>query len=174
MSPYDIAIIAVVGLFTVWGFFRGFLCELFEVIGIILAIYISKMFAANLALHLYHRIPEVIREPLAAAIISLLVFMIVKILGGVISRILIHGPLKALNKIFGGLVGFVKGCLVVLLALILISLTPKGATLSNTAKRAPVLRWTLTKAQPYIDKYKINPAKPVVVGIPSSSREGRL
>lgn len=155
MSSYDIAILAVVGFFALWGVRRGFIRELFTAVAIIAGVLTAWLWGPRLGTALLpHSWSIPLRGILASILLFLIVFNLVVLIGWLLSKLLARGPLKPLDR-FGGLfVGAIKGFLVVVALVIMSFATPYGYRLESKANHSPVLRWTLVFARPFGERYR--------------------
>ena len=155
MSGYDIAILVIVGLFALWGLTRGFIRELFTSVAIVAAVLAAWLWGIRLGTALLpHSWSEPLRGILASLVLFLIVFSLIVLIGWLLSKLLARGPLKPLDR-FGGLfIGAIKGCLVVVALAIVSFATPYGYRLERQADHSPLLRWTLSFARPFGERYR--------------------
>jgi len=153
VSKYDLVILGFLAFFAFIGFIRGFIIELFEAVGIILAIIFGHSWAVKVGPHLPGALPDYMRVPLATFVLSILIVFVVKAIGGGISRKVKKTPLKPVNSFLGGFAGVGKGMVLIILLLALISFTPAQRIFAQIKGPAPVLNWAIAKSKPIIKNY---------------------
>ncbi|MBM3325642.1 MAG: CvpA family protein [Calditrichaeota bacterium] len=154
MTVYDLIIVFVILGFAIAGYFKGFICEVFEIAGVIIGIFAGRSFSPALANLLPAKAPLFIRLPICAVFIAVVAFFMVKIIGWLIQKILVHGPLKILNRLGGIAMGFIQGGLVIAFILMLVAMTPFYAKLENARPGAPVLDYSIIISKPIIKRYQ--------------------
>ncbi len=121
----DLIIILILAAFVVSGFRRGFVRSLVDLVGGIAAIagaaFYSRQFAAWLQAFSAQSGPTWLRDPLPArAAAVLILFVIFEALIQAAAHVLDHvfhlPVLRQVNSLLGGVLGFCKGAVVVLLA----------------------------------------------------------
>ena len=139
MNLFDIAIIIIVGFSLIRGFFRGFIKELFSVIGLFVGFYAAYTYYQQIAKIL----SQWITDPSYLNILSFMIifcgiFFIISILGVIVKYILNISFLKWADWIFGAGFGAVKGILFVsILLILLITFLPKGTPIIKKSKLSP-------------------------------------
>ncbi|MDP8238004.1 MAG: CvpA family protein [Candidatus Hatepunaea meridiana] len=156
MTVHDIVIIVIIVLFAAWGWKRGIIRESFDAAGIIIGVLAARQFAPVLGAKFPPQaMPQLVRTIIASIIILILVWLGVKLLGGIVRGILRHGPLKSLDRLGGVLIGCLKGSLLVLALAILLAATPLCDFLDAFAgKRSPVYNTTMGLAKPLANRYR--------------------
>ena len=109
LTKYDFGILAILLMFTLLGFLRGFVTELFEAIAMIVAILYGKIIALKLVHFLPDSVPEYMRVPLTTFVISILLIFTIKAIGGAVRKAFIKKPLKGIDHFLGGFMGAGKG-----------------------------------------------------------------
>jgi membrane protein required for colicin V production len=137
MNTFDIAVVLVVGGLTVLGFFKGMVKQLVALAGVV-AGYMMAMRFYEPASHFFTSF-----RPGTAKVISFIAIFAVcivcaHIIGELVGKLFGISGLGLLNRIGGGLVGFLKGCVIVsLAAMAVIAFHPTNNTLfkgSSTIK----------------------------------------
>ncbi|MFQ5709958.1 MAG: CvpA family protein [bacterium] len=126
MNYLDVAILAVVGTFSLKGLWRGFFQEVLGLVSLVAAFILATKYMSNVSF----LIKKVLTIP--PGLITLLGFLLVFFATILAFQFLIHALQKAarfsslgwLEKLSGGLVGFLKGATVVSLLLLFISMIP--------------------------------------------------
>ena len=124
MSNLDWVIIAVVVLSLGVGLFRGFVREVFALLGWIIAGIVATHFAGDMA----RLLPDVVPGPELRWIVGfILVFFVMLLLGGFtalfVSRLTRAAGLGVSNRLLGALFGFARGVAVLVLIVLLAGLT---------------------------------------------------
>jgi membrane protein required for colicin V production len=113
LNMLDIVFFIVVSLSILFGVLRGFIRELFSVVFLIIAVVLSFLFYRD-AGHLFMKCIDNRDISNFAGFLS--IFVIVLIIGSLVTycmkKILIHGPLKSVDRILGGVFGLVRGILI--------------------------------------------------------------
>ncbi len=155
MTIYDVVILAVVGLFAVWGLLRGLIRETFDAAGVIVGVLAARQFAPTLGAVLPpSAVPQLVRTIVASIIIIIGVWVAAKVSCVVVRKVIRHGPVKPLDRLGGALVGALKGALLVLAAAMLLAVTPVSLMLSRAERDSTLLHWTMTIARPLAERYR--------------------
>ena len=125
MNWVDIVIVLVVGLFVLVGVLRGFMSEILSfltwVLSFLVAWFFSRDFTGWFAGHLKD-------ANLRTVVVFFLLFFVTFVILAVVSHFIRSAWLKvssqAADRILGGVVGFLKGALVIVLMVLLAGLTP--------------------------------------------------
>ena len=115
MTIFDIAVLVIVALSALLGWWRGFMYELFSLLGWVAAYVVARMFSAQLIPY----IPQVLgAESLRAAVAFAAVFIVVLIVGAIVAWLLARlakfAGLAGMDGKFGAMFGVVRGVLLVL------------------------------------------------------------
>ena len=155
MSIQDIVILSLVGIFAVWGLWRGIIREAFDAAGLILGVLAARHFAPPIGAVLPPKaVPQIAKTIIVSIVILLVVWLVVAIVGFIVRKIIRHGPVKSVDRVGGFMVGTLKGILIVLALAILISITPFGILLDVGAGKAPVYSITMKIARPLGERYR--------------------
>jgi len=125
----DVILISILALTTILGVVKGLVKQVFGLLAVIIGLILALGFYSQ-ASRLYLRF--IANEVLAHFLGFLTIFLIVLCVGWVSSYTLskfIKGPLKLLNNILGGGLGFLKGvliCGVVVFALLVFPISKKA------------------------------------------------
>lgn len=153
MTKYDFIILAILLMFALIGFLRGFVTELFEAVGIVVAVLYGKILAAKIAHFLPDAVPEYMRIPLTTFVLSILLIFIIKAIGGAIRKAFVKKSFKGIDHFLGGFMGAGKGVVVVVCIMAILSLTQIARLFEMEKKPAPVLRWTMKQSKPVLARY---------------------
>ncbi|HWP93775.1 MAG TPA: CvpA family protein [Thermodesulfobacteriota bacterium] len=115
MNWLDIAILIIIGLFTLLGFMRGLIREVISVVALIGGIIAGVMFY-DLAGDIFISYGLLKNKPMASIAgfiaTSLVVYILFQILGWMLTRIIGTLSLSWLNRACGGMVGAIKGIVI--------------------------------------------------------------
>lgn len=123
-AAFDLILLAVLIVFVVSGFRRGFVRSLLELAGYLLALVASAAYSGILAEKLVPLVSKVKQvDPLGRVVIrilsAVLIFVVLQVLVHLLAAVadgLFRLPvLHQVNALLGGVLGFAKGCLVLLL-----------------------------------------------------------
>ncbi|ERJ18862.1 threonine dehydratase protein [Salinisphaera shabanensis E1L3A] len=121
----DIAILAVVALSAIIGFFRGFLREAIGLATWILAFYLAFSFADTGALFLERWISVgSARLAVAFGVIFIVVLLFGAIINYVIARLVNQTGFAGTDRAIGGLFGVLRGIALLILLVLLAGVTP--------------------------------------------------
>jgi len=126
-SVIDFVFIALLGLFMVRCYLKGFLSELLSMAGLVLGTLASLFFYKNGAEFLRERFmpeAEIIPEVIAFAALFVIVFLIVKLLEILLKSIINSIKLGGADRFLGIIFGFAEGIAVVSLILFLLRIQP--------------------------------------------------
>jgi membrane protein required for colicin V production len=143
MNIVDLAILIILALLTIRGFFRGVILEATALIGLLLSFFLASLYYIPLSYKLARFLPN---HPVLLAIFS---FFFLLILSYLIIRLLARAARSALRMAFlgwldralGGLLGLLKGVVIVMvLVMILLFLSPKYSNLLRESHIYPSLQ----------------------------------
>ena len=141
MTIFDIAVLVIVALSALLGWWRGFMYELFSLLGWVAAYVVARMFSAQLIPY----IPQALgAESLRAATAFAAVFIVVLIVGAIVAWLLARlakfAGLAGMDGKFGAMFGVVRGVLLVLALVWLAGLTsvPQKAWWKNAWTSKPL------------------------------------
>lgn len=124
MTWIDWAVIAVLGISAVLGLWRGFIREVLALVGWIVAGVIAVLFAADIAVVMPADFATpLVRHLLAAALIFVLVLVVAALAAALLSKLVRAVGLGPLDRTLGGMFGFVRGGVIVLIAVLLAGMT---------------------------------------------------
>nr|PZN01641.1 MAG: colicin V production protein [Pseudomonadota bacterium] len=141
MTWVDYAVIAVLGVSALLGIWRGFIREVLALAGWIAAGVIAVMFAPEGAALLPQDFATpLVRHLLAAALVFVLVLVVAGLAGLLLSKLVRAVGLGALDRTLGGVFGFVRGALIVLVAVLLVGVTslPREPAWREAQLRGPL------------------------------------
>jgi len=113
LNVLDIVFLIIIVLSVIFGIIKGFVRELFSLAFFILALVLSFLY--------YSEIGEWYGENLSRNIANfagfITIFVVILVIGSLVTylvkKLFILGPLKSIDRIFGGVFGMVRGILLV-------------------------------------------------------------
>jgi len=120
MSVFDIIVIAVIGILTIIGFWKGMVKQAFGLLGVIAGCILATRFYQPCSKFLTSTNPGTAKVISFIAIFFACV-LVVNLIGWGIGRLFTVSKLGFLNRIGGGLLGFLKGCIIVSIAVIVLT-----------------------------------------------------
>lgn len=141
MNFIDYTIIIIVAIFTVKGLIRGVLQETLGFIGLIFSLIIATKFMSNAAAWLdkIFDIPAALSTLIGFLIIFVALIFATQTLIHFLRKIAKYSLLNWLEKLVGGLVGFLKGGIIVSLLLLFLALIPFGSQVLPGQKESLLL-----------------------------------
>ncbi|HEX4019624.1 MAG TPA: CvpA family protein [Acidobacteriaceae bacterium] len=138
MTLVDIVIIAVIVISTLAAISQGFFREIFSLVGLVIGLVVASWNYARLAIPLARLIHSPgIAEALAFLLIALVIMLIAGLIGTVLSKA-VHGVgLGGLDRLLGAVFGLVRGCVLVMVAMIAIAAFRPGAPWMQGSRLAP-------------------------------------
>ena len=110
IDPTDLVILIIIFCFGLFSLFRGFIKELFSIIGWIFAIILATSYTPFVLSKIQVILPSISLSPLIAGVlIALIVYILFRILGGLFQKKLGKANLSAINRSLGFLLGVAKG-----------------------------------------------------------------
>ena len=110
IDPTDLVILIIIFCFGLFSLFRGFIKELFSIIGWIFAIILATSYTPFVLSKIQVMLPSISLSPLIAGVlIALIVYILFRILGGLSQKKLAKANLSAINRSLGFLLGVAKG-----------------------------------------------------------------
>lgn len=151
MEVIDIIVLIVIGIFAIKGVFAGFINEVFGILGILLGYVLSFQFYSVFGGFFQGIVSnKKTAEVLGFVAAFLVIYIIVIVLGKLLSKFFKAINLGWANKSGGFLFGAVKSAVIVSIALsFLIPFIPKDSDFSKSLKRAPVTG-KIIEATPYV------------------------
>jgi len=156
MNPFDIFILIVLIYCIVRGYFKGIILEISTILGVICGLYASFMYHEVMAQQLKRflqsssRAQSILPDWLLSesslnlvsfALIFLLIILCVTNLGRLIKYLMKITFLGWIDRSFGVCFGFIKGVLIVSVALIVFSaFLPRQSTLIKESRLSPIIK----------------------------------
>jgi len=141
MNYIDYTILAVIVFFVIRGLFRGLLNEVFGLVGILLSVIVATKLMSDAANWLKQivDIPPTLSTILGFILVFAAVQLAIQLLNHLLQKIIKLTFLSWLDKLAGGLIGFLKGALIVSLLTMLIALIPMGDSLIPAQKQSKLI-----------------------------------
>jgi len=126
MNGLDVALVIVLFVFALRGYWRGFFRESFGVLAVIAGLAAALQLAGLGALWLQERaaLPAPIQNGAAFVGIFVIVYAIVNCIGVLLDRLTGASRLRVLQRLAGAVLGVAKGAAVLAAALLLLHLLP--------------------------------------------------
>ena len=140
MGTVDIVIIVVIGILTITGFWKGIVKQIFGLVGVIAGYILAVKFYEPSSKFLMSIHPGTARV-ISFIAIFLACIVVAHLVGWGIGKFLAISQLGLLNRIGGGLLGFLKGCILVAVMVMLLTalLSPKHSFFKNSSTMKYVL-----------------------------------
>jgi membrane protein required for colicin V production len=123
MSAFDLFVIGIVGLSTVFAFWRGLIRVVMSLVALIAAVLAAIQFSPAVATMLPALGDPVTRYLAAFALIFIVVALVGAVLGWVLSRAIRAIGLGFADRLLGAVFGVARGVLIVVIAVLLAGLT---------------------------------------------------
>jgi membrane protein required for colicin V production len=117
---FDIIVLAVIGILTIAGLLSGMVKQLFGLAGVIGGYMLAMKYYQLCSKYLTSFHPGTARA-LSFIAIFLACIILAHIIGWLVGKFVTTTGLGFLNRIGGGLLGFVKGCLIVCVAVMVLN-----------------------------------------------------
>ncbi|MBQ6028324.1 MAG: CvpA family protein [Treponema sp.] len=146
MNVLDYILIAILLIFTIRGFARGMINEVFGVASLVIPLFLSVLF--------YKKMGDVFAQsmnPLAAKILGFFAvficsFVLLKIIQLLVKTVFSGPILKSLDKTLGLLLGFAEGGALVFL--ILVAMVEVNGTIDTSALREKSVVYSIVESVP--------------------------
>lgn len=128
MNYIDYLILAIVVFFVVKGLFRGLIHEVLGFLGLTLSLIVATKFTSDAAVLLKHliKIPPSLTTALSFIFLFIAAQLCVQLASYLLLKVVQFTFILWLEKLSGGLVGLLKGGIVVSLLALLLSIIPLG------------------------------------------------
>jgi len=123
MSAFDLIVIGIVALSTVFAFWRGLIRVVMSLVALIAAVLAAIQFSPAVAAMLPALGDPVTRYVAAFALIFIVVALVGALLGWVLSRAIRAIGLGFVDRLLGAVFGVARGVLIVVIAVLLAGLT---------------------------------------------------
>lgn len=156
----DISISLLLAVTTVRGFLRGFIRLIFDFMALILAIFLSFQWYKELSQYLegYLKMPQNMRLLISFVLIWVLTYAVVTIIGNLVHKLIGEDIFSPLNFIGGGLIGLMKGLLIIWIILQLTLITPIASIFSKNLRDSQALKFISPVLQTLQIVFKTQPS----------------
>ncbi|MBW2060454.1 MAG: CvpA family protein [Deltaproteobacteria bacterium] len=148
MNGIDIAILVILCFFFLKGLIRGFIKEIFTIVGLLIAFFLAILYypqTADLLEQFFQNLSY--RNLLVLSFLSLFlaVYIIIIVLALILDRFVKVTMAKPINILLGGVVGFAKGIILASLLLLVVSgFIESNSTILRESLTRPYLRFVTT------------------------------
>jgi membrane protein required for colicin V production len=141
MNPVDIGIAVIIAFCVIRGIFRGFIKEIFSLIGALAGFYIACIYYPDVAKLLIKWAPRLPYENIIGFILIFIgIYILINLLGVGIKFILNIVFLGWVDRVCGILFGAAKGMLIVsMILLVLTAFVPEFGSMIKSSRMAPVV-----------------------------------
>jgi uncharacterized membrane protein required for colicin V production len=143
VNTIDLILVGFVALIAILGFIRGVVSQAMSIFGLIAAYFFSTQLSNFFVDRIAHEFgsSQNYARPFSVLWAAILIYIVCRLIGFAVEKILINqsGSLKTLNRVGGGLLGAVKGCLILIIGFYILRLVPKEK-LETHAPRIPQSR----------------------------------
>ena len=157
IDPTDLASLIIIFCFGFFSLFRGFIRELFSIIGWIFAVLVAIYFTPFVLSKVQFVLPSFSLSPLIAGVlIALVVYILFRILGGLFQKRLGKANISAVNRSLGFLLGLAKGFALVCITIFITKTFLNEAEYPNwlrTSKSLPLIESTTMFAASQLPMY---------------------
>jgi membrane protein required for colicin V production len=158
MNMFDVIVLAVVGVSTVLGLWKGLVRQVLGLAGVVGGYVIAMKFYAPLAAKFLPRFLPVTGHVISFLAIFIACIIAASIVGWIIGRLVNTAGLGMLNRIAGGLLGGAKGCLIVaVVTMMLVAFLPPHSGVlkgSRTMRYIRPMASMISKVAPKVIKTK--------------------
>jgi len=140
MSMFDIIVIAIIGILTIIGLWKGMVKQLFGLLGVIAGCILAMKFYQPCSKFLTSFNPGTAKT-VSFIVIFLVCILVAHLIGWAVGRFFVISKLGFLNRIGGGFLGFLKGCIIV--SVVVIVLTAFLSTNSSLFKKSSTIKYIL-------------------------------
>lgn len=139
MSGLDIAIIVIIVVSVLYSLFRGLVREFFSLLSLIVGFFAASSLYSFLASFLSIWIPSnLVANILSFILIFIATSLVISFIGKLVRRFVTAIHLESLDRIMGGLFGFLKGVFIVMvLVLMLVAFLPPGHPILRASRLSP-------------------------------------
>jgi membrane protein required for colicin V production len=125
LTAFDYAVLIVIALSALRGIWRGFLAEVFGLIGWVAAFLIASRYAGALAVHVPANWPggQLTQWLVAFAALVIVVMLVVAVFSTLLGRLTEATGLRGVDRSLGMLFGLARGVILVLILVALAGLT---------------------------------------------------
>ncbi|MBL7191195.1 CvpA family protein [bacterium] len=150
MTYIDYIVLLILAGFLVKGVFQGLIKQVMTIIGLIAGLALAWKFYPLLSPYAVKiGIPHAIAIVIAFVTIYVVVMVTIRIIANLIHKTVKFLFLGWINRVLGGLFGFLEGCLLIMILLTLLSFTPLQKIVSGQLQYSPTLKIFTQLVQPF-------------------------
>lgn len=156
----DIIIIVSLAFTTINGIRRGLIRSIFDVLAMLVAVFVAMAWYKNLAFMLapYLKIPEMMANVLSFTVCWIIVFYAVQLVGTTVHKVLGRSFFAPINILGGGLLGLGKGLIIIGIVINLVIVFPLPTAISAELSNSVAVEWILPViGQLYASVFKVMP-----------------
>jgi membrane protein required for colicin V production len=149
MNALDIGILAIASVFFIRGVFRGFVFELITVIGLILGYIISITYLDLLSgfiLSVFPSFPEAVVKLVSFFSLFVGTNLLLRLLANFLTKTIKIAMLGWLNRLMGGILGLLKGVVIMGIIVLILNLIPFASLLLERTEVKTSLLYPLLEA----------------------------
>lgn len=128
MNTIDLTLLIFIGLLATFGFIRGVVSQAMSIVGLVAAYF----FATPLSVYIVPKMAvalgsnEAYARPFSVLWSAIIIYIGCRLIGFAVEKILVDqsDSLKMMNRLGGGLLGAIKGCLILLIAFYILRFIP--------------------------------------------------
>lgn len=125
MNWLDVVIVVIIGLFVLVGVLRGFMGEILSFLTWVLSFFVAWFFSGDFTGWFVGHVQDAnLRAVLVFFVLFFATFVVMTIAGHFARAAWLKVSSQAADRVMGGLVGFLKGGLIVVFMVLLAGLTP--------------------------------------------------
>lgn len=135
----DIVLIAIVGISTLFGIWKGFIGELFSLVFLIIGLILSFLYYPEAAVIFSKYMSKQAANAVGFAAIFVFVLLVGVLVTYFTRKIFLHGPIKTIDRILGAVFGVVRGVLIAAIIVIVMAASQANNKLVIQSRLSPHL-----------------------------------
>jgi membrane protein required for colicin V production len=139
LNLLDIALVAIVGISTLFGILKGFIGELFSLVFLIIGLILSFLYYPEAAVIFSKHLSKQAANAAGFAAIFVVVLLLGVLVTYFIRKIFIRGPIRTLDRILGAVFGALRGVLIAALIVIVMAASRADNKLLKQSRLSPHL-----------------------------------
>jgi membrane protein required for colicin V production len=138
MNALDLFILGVILFFTGLGFYHGLIRSLSSLIAIIGGLVLAKKFSVQVTHFLSVIQVADVRGVLGFILVFFFFFIVIKVTLHLLQKVINTSVIASVDKIFGGLMGLIKGLLIVLMVIAVLQVVmPRNSAILVNSRIVP-------------------------------------
>jgi membrane protein required for colicin V production len=156
MNHLDIIVLTIIGALFAFGLWKGLIKQLFSLAGILVGYVAALEFYEQSALY-FSGLDENVAKITGFILIFVICIILSSIIAAVVGKIVKFAELSWLNRVAGGLLGFVKGFLITgIIVLVLVAFLPSESRLLRNSVMLPYMMTAAEMAEEFIPENIMN------------------